>query len=96
MPVYSLPRQVKTNQRIYFDISSDGTVLLSGNHDGDLSLYNITSDGGMFESRNVAIHGDTVNGVAIHPIWNLLATTSGQRRFGDEAVGDYSLRIWRL
>lgn len=84
----SLPRQVSTNQKIYFDINAHGEYLFSGNDDGMVSMWDLKS--GLLKDESVVpatmrfrAHDDCTNGISVHPTLPVLATTSGQRKFAD-------------
>ncbi|XP_025419867.1 telomerase Cajal body protein 1 isoform X3 [Sipha flava] len=85
--LYSAERTVTTNQRICFDISSDGQYLVSGNCTGDVSTWKLDQNIEMPEgvecvlalNSKIPAHNDCVNGVSLHPTHPWLATTSGQR-----------------
>ncbi|XP_064638725.1 telomerase Cajal body protein 1-like [Lineus longissimus] len=84
-PLFSLRRTVETNQRMYFDLDRTGRYLVSGNHDGTTSVWDLSS---AQESDNILepmlrfrTHSDTNNGVSLHPYLPLLATGSGQQHF---------------
>ena len=91
----SWSRSVKTNQRLQFDLDSAGNLLATGNHDGTVSILDISDsgDGGRVELQ---AHADTVNCVSFHPYWGMLATGSGRRHFHieDEGTEENSLKIW--
>ncbi|XP_046851932.1 telomerase Cajal body protein 1-like [Xenia sp. Carnegie-2017] len=110
--LFVMKRSVKTNQRMYFDVDSSGKYIVSGNHDGTVSIWDTCA------SSNVILpclmtykgHNDCVNGVSLHPSLPFLATASGQRTFllpddvdfenDDVEINktkvDNSLRLWRL
>ncbi|XP_061816374.2 telomerase Cajal body protein 1 isoform X1 [Nerophis lumbriciformis] len=85
--VFSLKRNVATNQRIYFDLDSSGRYLLSGDTEGIVSMWDtsVTPPSGSEEVLQPQLrfqaHWDCTNGVSIHPFMPLLATSSGQRQF---------------
>ncbi|XP_067668654.1 telomerase Cajal body protein 1-like [Haliotis asinina] len=88
-------RQVQTNQRIYFDLDSSGKYMVSGNHDGTVSVWDTLQppQTGMLESEpllkpvlNYQAHTDVVNGLSVHRTMPLMCTTSGQRHY--PALGD--------
>ncbi|XP_022341261.2 telomerase Cajal body protein 1-like [Crassostrea virginica] len=81
-------RKVETNQRIYFDVDSTGQYLLSGNHDGCVTVYDTQqspvqtrpdTDFVLNSCQKFQTHNDTVNGISLHPTLPVLATSSGQR-----------------
>jgi len=76
-------RNVQTNQRIYFDLYSK--YLCSGGTDGVVSLWNAEEFDVGGESEPILgsfkAHNDCVNGISFNPVYPLLATTSGQRKF---------------
>ncbi len=76
-------RDVQTNQRIYFDLYSK--YLCSGGTDGVLNLWNAEEFDVSSESEpnlvRLKAHNDCVNGVSFNPVYPLLATASGQRKF---------------
>eukprot|EP00058_Branchiostoma_floridae_P007867 XP_002593355.1 hypothetical protein BRAFLDRAFT_277111 [Branchiostoma floridae] len=89
--LFSLKREVVTNQRMYFHISSTGQYLVSGGQSGVISVWNttLTPDPGNSTDAEPVLqpvltwrgHNDAVNGVSLHPFATLLATASGQRKF---------------
>ncbi|XP_032400528.1 telomerase Cajal body protein 1 isoform X2 [Etheostoma spectabile] len=94
--VFSLKRNVATNQRIYFDLDLSGRYLLSGNTEGVVSVWDTLTappDGNeelLQPQLRFQAHWDCTNGVSIHPFMPLLATSSGQRQFPwpGESEGD--------
>ncbi|XP_034713149.1 telomerase Cajal body protein 1 isoform X2 [Etheostoma cragini] len=94
--VFSLKRNVTTNQRIYFDLDLSGRYLLSGNTEGVVSVWDTLTappDGNedlLQPQLRFQAHWDCTNGVSIHPFMPLLATSSGQRQFPwpGESEGD--------
>ncbi|KAM9426263.1 telomerase Cajal body protein 1 isoform 1-T2 [Pholidichthys leucotaenia] len=85
--VFSLKRNVATNQRIYFDLDQSGRYLLSGDTEGALSVWDTQTappDGDeelLQPLLRFQAHWDCTNGVSIHPFMPLLATSCGQRQF---------------
>lgn len=82
-----LKREVKTHQRMYFDVHHSDHFLVSGNHDGTVSVWDVST---ISESDDETVlqhalrfeaHLDCVNGISLHPTWPLMATASGQRHF---------------
>ena len=101
-----LHRKVDTNQRIYFDISSDGKYVLSGGTNGTIYAWNL-DEYGREVSAFAKMHEDCINGLDLHPYSPLLATCSGQRHIetcqdmledsdAEEDVIDNSLKLWKL
>ncbi|XP_030018172.1 telomerase Cajal body protein 1 [Sphaeramia orbicularis] len=98
--VFSLKRNVATNQRIYFDLDVSGRYLLSGDTEGVVSVWDTQTapSGGNEELLQPQLrfqaHWDCTNGISIHPFMPLLATSSGQRQFpwpsdsGDDSASD--------
>ena len=76
-------REVATNQRIYFDFYSK--YLCSGNTNGSVSLWNSEEFDVTTECEPILAsfkaQSDCVNGVSFNPVYPLLATASGQRKF---------------
>lgn len=83
--LWSLSREVSTNQRIYFDLDPSGQFLVSGNTSGIVSVWDISkgfSDSQQLEPVMTFLpQKDCTNGVSLHPSLPLLATASGQRVF---------------
>ncbi|XP_045773850.1 telomerase Cajal body protein 1 homolog isoform X2 [Maniola jurtina] len=93
-PLNILTRVVKTNQRIYFDISPCGKYLVTGGTDGVAKVWNVDvvnwkesldvedvdKDNSTFR---FPLHRDCCNSIAIHPLRPILATGSGQYHFYD-------------
>ncbi|XP_068164898.1 telomerase Cajal body protein 1 isoform X2 [Antennarius striatus] len=85
--VFSLKRNVSTNQRIYFDLDQSGRYLLSGDTEGVVSVWDTQTaplDGEeelLQPQLQFQAHWDCTNGISVHPFMPLLATSSGQRQF---------------
>uniref|UniRef100_A0A1A8R2N7 Telomerase Cajal body protein 1 n=1 Tax=Nothobranchius rachovii TaxID=451742 RepID=A0A1A8R2N7_9TELE len=85
--VFSLKRNVATNQRIYFDLDRSGRYLLSGDTEGVVSVWDSRTappDGNeelLQPELRFQAHWDCTNGVSVHPFMPLVATSSGQRQF---------------
>lgn len=85
--MFSLKRNVATNQRIYFDLDMSGRYLLSGDTEGVVSVWDTQTappDGNeelLQPQLRFQAHWDCTNGISIHPFMPLLATSSGQRQF---------------
>ncbi|KAG0331094.1 Telomerase Cajal body protein 1 [Podila horticola] len=73
-----------TNQRLSFDISSDGKWLSTGDMNGDISIFNLENPvDGEVERLTARIRGheDVISAAAFHPSNSMLATSSGQRKY---------------
>ncbi|KAG0311093.1 Telomerase Cajal body protein 1 [Dissophora globulifera] len=73
-----------TNQRIGFDISSDGRWLTTGDMNGDISVFDLGNPTDTSAERLVArLHGhdDVISAATFHPSGSILATCSGQRKY---------------
>nr|XP_031532049.1 telomerase Cajal body protein 1 isoform X4 [Vicugna pacos] len=101
-PLWSLSREVTTNQRIYFDLDPTGQFLVSGSTSGAVSVWDIS--GARHEGKPEPVlsflpQKDCTNGVSLHPSLPLLATASGQRVFpeptesGDEGEEEVDLPL---
>nr|KAF6417653.1 WD repeat containing antisense to TP53 [Molossus molossus] len=101
-PLWSLSREVTTNQRIYFDLDPTGQFLVSGSTSGAVSVWDTHGDGHERKPEPVLSflpQKDCTNGVSLHPSLPLLATASGQRVFpeptesGDEGEQEVDLPL---
>ncbi|XP_038851977.1 telomerase Cajal body protein 1 isoform X2 [Salvelinus namaycush] len=97
--LFSLKRNVATNQRIYFDLDPSGRYLLSGDTEGVVSVWDTLTappDGNqelLQPQLHFQAHRDCTNGISVHPFMPLLVSSSGQRQFlspGDGSDGDSS------
>ncbi|XP_072543513.1 telomerase Cajal body protein 1 [Salminus brasiliensis] len=85
--LFSLPRTISTNQRIYFDLDPSGRYLVSGDTVGVMSVWDMLtapSDGNedvLQPFLQFQAHRDCTNGISIHPFMPLVASCSGQRQF---------------
>ncbi|KAF9084879.1 Telomerase Cajal body protein 1 [Mortierella sp. AD031] len=73
-----------TNQRIGFDISSDGRWLSTGDMNGDISIFDLGNPTDPDSERLVTRirgHDDVISSAAFHPTGSMLATSSGQRKY---------------
>ncbi|XP_034020450.1 telomerase Cajal body protein 1 [Thalassophryne amazonica] len=92
--LFSLKRNVATNQRIYFDLDLSGRYLLSGDTEGVVSVWDTKtappngSEEPLQPRLRFKAHWDCTNGISIHPFMPLLATSSGQRQFPWPSDGD--------
>ncbi|XP_033219378.1 telomerase Cajal body protein 1 [Belonocnema kinseyi] len=95
-------RAANTNQRIYFDISSDGSTIVSGGTDGFVRIWEVNEPReNQIEAEElnpisrIQLSKDCINGVSLHARLPLLATTSGQRICDEEEKHrDNSVRLW--
>ncbi|KAG1701403.1 Telomerase Cajal body protein 1 [Nymphon striatum] len=92
--LFSMKREVNTNQRIYFDIDPSDNYMVSGNHNGIINIWE-TGCLPMRENDTEIVlepilqfqgHNDAVNGVSFHPTLPVLASCSGQRAGYDPSV----------
>lgn len=76
--LYTLPRQVDTNQRIGFDIDPSGRYLATGSTERRALVYDIESQAlvGSLEDQP-----DAVGSVCFHPHAALVGVCTGQRHF---------------
>ncbi|XP_051995455.1 telomerase Cajal body protein 1 [Xyrauchen texanus] len=85
--LFSMRRNVNTNQRIYFDLDQSGRYLLSGDTDGVVSVWDTLTappDGNeeiLQPMLQFQAHTDCTNGISMHPFMPLVASSSGQRHF---------------
>nr|CAD7423597.1 unnamed protein product [Timema monikensis] len=68
--LYTMHRPVQTNQRVYFDLTSDGRYLLSGTTEGDVLVWDLTvppvdqsPDPLLQPIKTFHAHKDAVNGI---------------------------------
>ncbi|XP_053425910.1 telomerase Cajal body protein 1 isoform X2 [Nycticebus coucang] len=104
-PLWSLSREVTTNQRIYFDLDPIGHFLVSGSTTGAVSVWDTSGAGDDGKPEPVLSflpQKDCTNGVSLHPSLPLLATASGQRVFpeptesGDEGEQELDLPLFSM
>ncbi|KAL0970222.1 hypothetical protein UPYG_G00238940 [Umbra pygmaea] len=97
--LFSMKRNVATNQRIYFDLDPSGRYLLSGDTGGLVSVWDTLTappDGNedlLQPHLQFQAHRDCTNGISVHPFMPLLVSSSGQRQFlspGDSSDGESS------
>ncbi|XP_048221852.1 telomerase Cajal body protein 1 isoform X2 [Perognathus longimembris pacificus] len=87
-PLWSLNREVTTNQRIYFDLDPSGQFLVSGSTSGVVSVWDISDYGKPEPVLSFVPQQDCTNGVSLHPSLPLLATASGQRVFPEPTTSE--------
>ncbi|XP_015784027.1 telomerase Cajal body protein 1-like [Tetranychus urticae] len=91
--LFTMKRTVTTHQRVYFDISSDGNLLVSGSDDGMVIFWNTNQldnkqNGYLEPIKKTEAHNESVNGVSLHPTLPLMVTSSGQRRLPETTESD--------
>ncbi|KAK2578661.1 hypothetical protein KPH14_012150 [Odynerus spinipes] len=98
--LYSLQgRQANTNQKIQFNITSNGNQVVSGGTDGEIMIWEL------FEAENygkdlsptykVKLSEDCINGINLHKNLPVVAVSSGQRICDTDIVKrDNSVRLW--
>ncbi|XP_076453648.1 telomerase Cajal body protein 1-like [Babylonia areolata] len=95
--LFSMYRYVATNQRMYFDTDRSGKYLLSGHHNGHVSMWDLkgkTKDNSLLPWPRLdpvsyfEAHQDTCNGLDISPTHPIMATCSGQRHFPESIFRD--------
>jgi len=111
MVLYTMQREVTTNQTIQFCLSPCEKYLSSAATDGSVRLWDLDKQAdsvtGVLEPlAGWLLHRDASNGVGWHPGGELLATCSGQRHFKtpqddmeimeDENIEENSLVVWNL
>lgn len=86
LPLYKFTRRVDNNQRVYFDISSGGSWLASGDTRGLVHIWNLKdlNEDGFPKEIQFPLHQDSCSGVSLHPYLPILATGSGQFKFQNE------------
>ena len=76
----TMTREADTNQHIAFDIDPTGQYLVTGGVSGHTLIYDVKT-GGLVQSWRP--HDDGTNGVSLHPVDPLIATSSGKRQLVD-------------
>ncbi|XP_031848115.1 telomerase Cajal body protein 1 homolog [Nomia melanderi] len=99
--LYSLQgRQSDTNQRIYFNITSDGKQIVSGGIDGSIIIWELldsTSYTDLNLTHKIKLSTDCINGVSLHNSLPILATSTGQRLCdSDIDYRDNNVRLWYI
>ncbi|KAG9289033.1 hypothetical protein G9A89_015582 [Geosiphon pyriformis] len=82
--LYKLDRKGDTNQRLSFDIDPTGKYLTTGNQDGQILVYDISTGTDKGIQRKVlecSAHGDSISAVEFHRALPLLVSCSGQRKY---------------
>lgn len=82
-PMFCVPREVNTNQKISIDLSVDGKWLVSGGTDGKVQVWNVAEQTYPSVHMQMTLHSDCCNGVSLHPYRPILATASGQHHAMD-------------
>nr|CAG4640890.1 EOG090X06W9 [Eulimnadia texana] len=92
--LFTMKRNVQTNQRIYFDLNPTGRFLVSGDTTGHVLTWDITSapgeDGILVPVSSFRLNEDCTNGIACHQWLPIIATSSGQRHIPQVAEEESS------
>ncbi|KAI9335510.1 WD40-repeat-containing domain protein [Obelidium mucronatum] len=68
-PLFEMERNIaSTNQRVSFSQSGDGRILVSGDEDGNVHVFDL-ADSGKLLSCTSGVSRETVGGVAVHPYY---------------------------
>ncbi|KAI8050045.1 WD40-repeat-containing domain protein [Thamnidium elegans] len=113
--LFELPRPGKTNQRISFDLDATGKYLITGDQFGNVLIYDIaTAESEDVETKKRLVqkfkaHDDIVSCATFNPVYPVIATCSGQRKFTlpqddssdedmdeEKAIIDNTLKTWRV
>lgn len=88
LPLYRFSRRVDTNQKVYFDISVGGSWLISGDTRGLVHVWSLfdLNDDGFPKEIQFPLHSDSCSGVSFHPYLPIIATGSGQFKFGNDQM----------
>ncbi|KAL4773100.1 WD40-repeat-containing domain protein [Aspergillus nidulans var. acristatus] len=101
-------RNTSTNQRMKIDLvptgEGDGHGIWGGGTDGVVRFWRdpTHSAGAQDPTWEWKLHDDSLSSTVMHPMGNILATTSGQKHFkdypdmGGTPQGDSSLDVWLL
>ncbi|KAG8684360.1 hypothetical protein FRC09_015440, partial [Ceratobasidium sp. 395] len=83
--------KVQTNQRLWFDVSSDGRWLVAGDESGTMTVLNASGQGeeGAATAALVDAHQDAIGAATFHPTKPFVLSASGSRHF-DEPTSDES------
>ncbi|KAG6797908.1 telomerase Cajal body protein 1 [Apis mellifera caucasica] len=94
--LYSLEgRQSDTNQRIQFDIKSNGKEIVSGSTNGDLIVWELSNCENLNAKYKIKLSCDCINGINLHKNLPLVATSTGQRIYDSTIQSrDNSVRLW--
>ncbi|KAF1801250.1 WD40-repeat-containing domain protein [Mucor lusitanicus] len=85
--LFELPRPGKTNQRMQFDVDATGKYLTTGDTEGNVLIYDVSIAAGEdteTKQRLVAsfkAHDDITSCATFNPVYPVMATCSGQRKF---------------
>jgi len=104
LPLYRFTRRVDTNQKVQFDISYNSNWLISGDTRGIVHAWSLFDlDENEFPKENqYQLHNDACSGISVHPYLPVLATSSGQFKYGNdiddaektEEIIENSLVLW--
>lgn len=89
--LFTMERQVTTNQRMYFDQDRSGKYLIAGDSMGQICIWDTSRVASANASKKCSpliepcisfkAHNDIVNGISFHSTLPLLVSASGQRLF---------------
>ncbi|CEP10569.1 hypothetical protein [Parasitella parasitica] len=85
--LFELPRPGKTNQRMQFDLDATGKYLLTGDIQGNVLIYDVsTTDTEDIETKERLVtsfkaHDDITSCATFNSVYPVIATCSGQRKF---------------
>ncbi len=79
--IFSISRQLNTNQRMTFDIDPWGKFISTGSQDGKVLIYNTSTFELVSSTSSQNDQQDCINSCLFHPYSSILVTSSGQRQF---------------
>lgn len=90
LPLYRFTRRVDTNQKIQFDMSYNSNWLISGDTRGIVHVWSLFDyDENAFPKEDqYNLHIDACTGISLHTYLPILATSSGQFKYGNDLEGD--------
>ncbi|GAN04172.1 WD domain, G-beta repeat-containing protein [Mucor ambiguus] len=117
--LFELPRPGKTNQRMQFDVDATGKYLMTGDTEGNTLIYDVTTAATTEDTetkqrlvRSFKAHDDITSCATFNPVYPVIATCSGQRKFRlpcqesdseeeeeeeeEDMIIDNTLKAWRV
>ncbi|EPB88795.1 hypothetical protein HMPREF1544_04435 [Mucor circinelloides 1006PhL] len=110
--LFELPRPGKTNQRMQFDVDATGKYLITGDTEGNALIYDVSTaaaEDTETKQRLVTLfkaHDDITSCATFNPVYPVIATCSGQRKFRlpcadsdseeEDMIIDNTLKTWRV